>query len=150
MEPGTRDSNGLIILDRATCLELLATGMVAALAITEGALPVVLPVFYTLLGDDLVVGAAATGVLGRRLPGTVVSLCAHQIAPDLSNGWSVTVTGEAELLKGNPEHLRLPTWQPNVPRTIVRISTDIVSGRGIPDASNGGVTWLATREPLRS
>jgi hypothetical protein len=136
MEPALRDSNGLIILDRPSCLALLATGTVAALAITEGALPVVLPVFYTLIGDDLVVGAAATGVLGRRLPGTVVSLCVYQIAPDLSNGWSVTVTGEAALLKSQPEDLRLPTWQPNVARTIVRISTDIVSGREIPAASN--------------
>lgn len=127
--PSNRDANGYVILDRAACLQRLALRRVASLAITEHALPVVLPVLYTLDDEDIVVGAASTGVLGRRLPGNVVSLCVHDVADDLLSGWTVTVTGRAVPVAESTE---LRRWAAdNSRQVVVRIGTERISGRQI-------------------
>lgn len=72
-----RDAHGFVVLDRQACLERLAMHRVASLAITEHALPVVLPALYMLKGEDILVGASRTGILGRCLPDSVVSLCVN-------------------------------------------------------------------------
>ena len=91
-----RDTHGFVVLDRAACLDRLATRHLASVAVTSGALPLVLPVHYSLFGEHILMGADPTGVLGRRLPNHVISLCVHDIDDDLLSGWSVTVTGLAE------------------------------------------------------
>ncbi len=124
-----RDAHGFVVLDRRACLERLALHRVASLAITERALPVVLPALYTLKGEDILVGASRTGILGRCLPDSVVSLCVHDVADDLLSGWTVTVTGWAEPVAEAVEFRRWAT--DDLTQIVVRISTDYVSGRQI-------------------
>ena len=130
-----RDSSDFVVLDRPSCLERLAQNRVAAVAITDGALPVVLPALYLLRGEDILVAAAATGVLGRCMPNSIVSLCVHDLGENLSYGWTVTVTGRAEPI-GSPSELADPTafrqWGGgDSEQIVVRIATDRISGRQI-------------------
>jgi nitroimidazol reductase NimA-like FMN-containing flavoprotein (pyridoxamine 5'-phosphate oxidase superfamily) len=130
-----RDANGFEVLDRGTCLEHLAQHRLASLAITDGALPLVLPVLYTLYGEDILVGAAPTGILGRRMPNSIVSLCVHDLDDELLSGWTVTVTGRAEQVH-NPgdlvEDVDLRRWGVGQSsQVVVRIGTELISGRQI-------------------
>lgn len=130
-----RDANGFVVLDRDACLARLALRRVAALAITEGALPLVLPALYVLSGEDMLVGAARSGILGRRLPNSVISLCVHNVDEDLLSGWTVTTTGWAEPVSSPAElsgahALRQWTSDP-ASQVVVRVSTKHISGRQI-------------------
>jgi hypothetical protein len=131
------DRNGLIVLDRTACLERLRRRRIGSIALTEAALPVVVPAVYTLCGQDVVLTADATSLLGSRLPNAVVSLCVQDIPDDLSGGWSVTVTGLAAV----PDQARLralqwgglPAWgHQDWPSVVVVLSTDRIGGREIP------------------
>ncbi len=132
-----RDANGFAVLDRQACLDRLAQHRVASLAITDGALPLVLPALYALQGEDILVGAARTGILGRRMPNSVVSLCVHDLDDDLLSGWTVTVTGLADPIESPGDladlaDLDLRQW--GVGRStqvVVRIGTELISGRQI-------------------
>jgi nitroimidazol reductase NimA-like FMN-containing flavoprotein (pyridoxamine 5'-phosphate oxidase superfamily) len=130
-----RDSSDFVVLDRLSCLERLAQNRVATVAITDGALPMVLPVLYLLRGEDILVGAAASGVLGRRMPNNVVSLCVHDLGENLAYGWTVTVTGLAELIASPAQMVdseAFPQWgSGGSEQILVRIGTDRISGRQI-------------------
>lgn len=130
-----RDANGFVVLDRHGCLERLALHRVAALAITDRALPLVLPALYTLRGEDLLIVAASSGVLGRRLPNSVVSLCVHDLDDDLLGGWTVTVTGRAEPVDSPADLVaaaELRRWgSGDSSQIVVRVSTEHISGRQI-------------------
>ncbi len=131
-----RDANGFVVLDRYACLERLALHRVASVAITDGALPLVLPALYVLSGEDILVAAAQTGILGRRMPNSVVSLCVHDLDDELLSGWTVTVTGRAEVVISPdelPDACDLRRWGPgDSAQIVVRVDTDRISGRQIP------------------
>lgn len=134
-----RDSNGLVVLDRDACLRMLATRRVASVAITDGALPLVLPAMYLLHGDEIYVAADRHGILGRRLPENIVSLCVHDIADDFGTGWNVTVTSQARLVDDDeaPPTLEcaLPLWRRASKRgeghVVVKLGTERIAGRQI-------------------
>jgi hypothetical protein len=146
-----RDANGFVVLDRRACLERLAQRRVAALAITDHALPVVLPALYTLRGEDVLVGAASSGVLGRRMPDSVVSLCVHDLDDDLLNGWSVTVTGLAEVVTSLADLVaaaELRRWGTGeAVQVVVRIGTEHISGRLIHASHAASSSDLIQPEP---
>jgi nitroimidazol reductase NimA-like FMN-containing flavoprotein (pyridoxamine 5'-phosphate oxidase superfamily) len=125
-----RDTNGLVVLDRRACLERLAQRGISVVAITDGALPVALPVQYALVGEDVVLAAAEHGILGRCLPHNVVSICVSDLDESLSFGWTVTVTGLAEPVDPYPGHAgvhAIRRWG----SVVVRVGTEHVSGRQI-------------------
>ncbi len=128
-----RDANGFVVLDRWACLERLAQHRVAAVAITDHALPVVLPALYTVSGGSILIGAAGSGILGRRMPDSVVSMCVHDLDDDLLNGWTVTVTGLAELVTSLADLVavsELRRWgSAEASQVVVRVSTEHISGR---------------------
>jgi nitroimidazol reductase NimA-like FMN-containing flavoprotein (pyridoxamine 5'-phosphate oxidase superfamily) len=130
------DANGFVVLDRRACLDRLAQHRVAALAITDHALPVVLPAWYTLRNEDILVGASMTGILGRRMPDSIISLCVHDLDDELMSGWTVTVTGRAVALT-SPDDLAaaadLRQWgAEDATQIVVRVGTERISGRQIP------------------
>ncbi len=124
-----RDAHGFVILDRQACLQRLAMHRVASLAITEHALPLVLPALYMVQGEDILVGASRTGILGRCLPDSVVSLCVHDVDDDLLSGWTVTVTGWAQPVEEAAEFRRWATDE--LTQIVVRIGTEHISGRQV-------------------
>jgi hypothetical protein len=48
------DRNGLVVLDRQECLRLLGTATLGRIGITVRALPVILPVNFSLIGEQII------------------------------------------------------------------------------------------------
>lgn len=120
-------------LDRGESLRLLATVPVGRLIFTVNALPTVRPVNFVLAGELIVVRTAASSTVARKIDGAIVAFEADELDPVTCSGWSVTVTGRAELAT-DPEALaryrtlRLVPWAAGVRDAFVTISTELVEG----------------------
>lgn len=139
------DGTGARVLDDDECLRLLAGVRIGRVALTRDALPVILPVAFRLVGWDAVIrtGPGAVREAGRRQ--LVPCLEADSCATDWSSGWSVLVTGRAELLTephalATVRQLALPDWRRTIngedhDDVFVRIQTELISGRWFATAS---------------
>jgi nitroimidazol reductase NimA-like FMN-containing flavoprotein (pyridoxamine 5'-phosphate oxidase superfamily) len=130
------DRNGLQILDRDECIDLLAGGIVGRIAITANALPVVLPVNYVLLNDRIVVRTGRGTKLDAATRNAVVAFEVDELDFADGVGWSVLVTGVARELTA-PEELATASvspparWAPGPDGRYIAISVDMISGRRI-------------------
>jgi nitroimidazol reductase NimA-like FMN-containing flavoprotein (pyridoxamine 5'-phosphate oxidase superfamily) len=131
------DRNGLIVLDREACLARLARRRLATLALSDGALPVAVPAVYALADEMVYLAGSKGGLVGRCLPGSIVSMCVHDVDDDLAGGWSVTVTGLATPLKLTNSSLALlglvpsPWLADEGTRILVSLDTQRTTGREI-------------------
>ena len=124
------------VLDETECLRLLAREPVGRLALTDRALPVVLPVNFTLV-DNTIVFATASGLkLDAAHAGMVVCLEVDGFDRMTHGGWSVLATGRlAEI--SDPDRLeearRLPLspWALSQPEHYVELPIELLSGRRI-------------------
>lgn len=129
-----RDRNGLEILGRAECLQLLADNQVGRLAITSEALPVILPVNYRLVGEDILFRTDVGSKLDAATRGTVVAFEIDDHDPDEHRGWSVLVTGTARTLDADEtgslgQAAPIAHWAPGAGGRVVAVSTELVTGR---------------------
>jgi uncharacterized protein len=144
----THDRNGLEILDRASCLELLATAHVGRIALSMGALPVVLPVTFAMLGDDVLIGTVSGSRLEAAATNAVVAFEADRIDAIDQDGWSVLIQGVAAKIT-DPVELELArqallTSSPGVEGHYLRVASQVVSGRRLyPGGSWGKVASRA-------
>lgn len=130
------DHDGLEVLSRTECLRLLRTAVVGRLALTTGALPTVLPVNFTMHGDDVVFRTGRDARLDAATRDVVVAFEADEIDHVTRTGWSVVVTGVAREVTDPvvlaEEWVRdLPRWVPEGGSRVVAVSTDLVSGRRV-------------------
>jgi len=147
------DGSGARVLEDDECLRLLAGERIGRVALTRDALPVIVPVAFRLIGQDPVIraGPGAVREAGRRR--AVLCLEADGCATDWSSGWSVVVTGRAELLTephvlASVRRLALLDWRRNLDGDdhddlYVRIRTELISGRrfeSVSTACGGTVT----------
>lgn len=111
------------------------------LALTEGALPVLVPVVYRLEGDELTVWAGPG--LSPRVPDRheVVAFQTGAADPGATWAWSVLVQGRAHPL---PAGLELPRggstpgrWRCWSPSGVFQVHMDLVSGWMVGDAEPG-------------
>ena len=130
------DRNGLEVLDRTECLRLLASATLGRIGISSGALPVILPINFRLVGNTIVFRTTSVTKLDAATRGSVVAFEVDAMDPIEHTGWSVMVTGVArqvtdaeELDAMRPD--RVARWAPRGEDRIVAISTDMVSGRRI-------------------
>ncbi|MEW2494739.1 pyridoxamine 5'-phosphate oxidase family protein [Streptomyces nodosus] len=124
-------------LGSAEALRLLGSVSLGRIVFTHRALPTVRPVNHVLVEGHIVIrtheGAALTSYTRHNGgPGVVVAYEADAIDPETHLGWSVVVTGYAELVTdpGELERYR-PMLHPWVDRTMdhtVRIRPDLVTG----------------------
>jgi nitroimidazol reductase NimA-like FMN-containing flavoprotein (pyridoxamine 5'-phosphate oxidase superfamily) len=148
----TNDRNGLTILSRPECVEMLGTVPVGRIALSVGALPVVLPVNFAMLDDDVVIRTVAGSRLEAAATNAVVAFEADQVDPAAKGGWSVLVQGVASEIT-DPDELerarRMPLdpWS-GVDGHYLRIATRFVSGRRLAD--HGQVGGPAGRCRLRA
>jgi uncharacterized protein len=139
------DRNGLEILDRATCVQLLGSAHVGRIGLSMGALPVVLPVNFTMLDDDVLVRTAPGSKLEAAATNAVVAFEADKFDAIYHCGWSVLVQGVATEIT-DPLELEQAGRAPLTPWSGVnghylRVGTQIVSGRRLDPAgwwSRGG------------
>ena len=132
----TLDRNGLEILTREECMRLLATTHIGRMALSVGALPVVLPVNFTLMDGDIIIRTAGGSKMGAAMANAVVAFEIDGSDSLYHQGWSVLVRGVArpiteadELERAN--RLPLRPWASREASHYVRISTEVVSGRRV-------------------
>jgi nitroimidazol reductase NimA-like FMN-containing flavoprotein (pyridoxamine 5'-phosphate oxidase superfamily) len=144
------DVGPLEVLDRSTCLELLRTVGVGRLAWaeTDGHVQV-LPLNFALDGDDVVVrtgsGTLVTAVqAGRRL-----SFQADDLEPAVRGGWTVLITGAAQVVGPGSESERLARlvqpWAGGLKPVVVRLRAGDVKGRRLT-LHGGGVRVVRLHE----
>jgi len=130
------DRNGLEILDRDECRELLGTRVIGRIGVTVNALPVVLPVNYQLYDGQLIIQTERETRLADATHNTVVAFEVDNVDGDGSGGWSVAITGIANEIT-DPDvidqlrHLPFSRWVRNEDDRYVSISFDLMSGRRI-------------------
>ena len=90
-------------LDRDDCLRLLSTESFGRLAITTGALPVIVPVRYTIDGDRILTTAQPGSRLALGTGGAVVAFQADDSARNGWPTWTVSVTGKARTIVESAE-----------------------------------------------
>jgi hypothetical protein len=132
-DPGGR---GLVELDRAECLRLLAGHTVGRVVYSESALPAAQPVTYLLDDEEVLFGAAADSALAAAIRHHVVAFEVDQVDEASRSGWSVLGVGEAyEVLE--PTRLaelmaRLPApWGADRAQLALSIPLQQLTGRRI-------------------
>jgi nitroimidazol reductase NimA-like FMN-containing flavoprotein (pyridoxamine 5'-phosphate oxidase superfamily) len=130
------DRNGLEILEREECLQLLAASALGRIAVSSQALPVILPVNFLLDGDRILIRTSPGSKLQAATTNAVVAFEVDQIDPFTHAGWSVSVTGVASEIPAADArdvltNLPLAHWAPSPAEHVVAISTDLISGRRI-------------------
>lgn len=127
------DRNGLEVLGRAECLALLGTVPLGRLALSVSALPVVLPVGFTVDGDRLLVRTTRGSKLDAALAGAVVAFEADHYDEVTGDAWSVLVRGASSVLAHGPGDadrlLAASAWVPATADRWVAIPMDLVTGR---------------------
>jgi nitroimidazol reductase NimA-like FMN-containing flavoprotein (pyridoxamine 5'-phosphate oxidase superfamily) len=130
------DRNGLEILGRDECLQLLSGCSLGRVAVSVGALPVILPVNFLLDRERILIRTGPGTKLDAATRDSVVAFEVDHIDPFSHGGWSVCLTGMAREVKDEAElarvkELPLPHWAPNGVGHIMAVSIEIVSGRRI-------------------
>lgn len=134
----------LTSIPAAECALLLTRGRVGRVGVSQGALPVVLPVNYAILDGDIVIRTGAGTKLDAALAGAVVAFEIDCFDPMYHEGWSVMVQGRAHEVVDSDELKRARTlplkpWADGSRDRFVRISTERISGRRIapPNGKRG-------------
>jgi hypothetical protein len=126
------DRNGFEILGRDECLRLLASARLGRVGITSGALPVILPVNFRLIDDEIVFRTARGTKLDAATQGAVVAFEVDAMDPFDHTGWSVLVTGVArpiDIAARGIDPGRIARWAPSGDCSVVAVSTEMISGR---------------------
>jgi uncharacterized protein len=134
------DHAGLEILPFEVCLRLLASVPVGRVGFFADGEMVVLPVNHVIDGHDPVFRTAQGSKLSAAEGRSLVAFEADEYDPQTRSGWSVLVTGRAEVVYDEAEVRRLNRiglhpWATAVARPFwIRIRATSVSGRQTPDA----------------
>ena len=131
------DRAGLEILHLGDCFGLLGSVPVGRIGFLAGGEVVILPVNFLVDGQDVVFRTAAGSKLSSIEVGHYVGFEADAYDPVTESGWSVLVSGLAEIVEDDAEAARLDardlrSWgHPGEP-VWVRIRPSSVSGRRLP------------------
>jgi nitroimidazol reductase NimA-like FMN-containing flavoprotein (pyridoxamine 5'-phosphate oxidase superfamily) len=138
-------------LSRQECVDLLAAGTVARVAVTTPDGPHIVPVSYSVHGDAVVVRTSAYSLLGTYARDAVVALEIDGFVPRSSSGWSVVLRGRCSV-ETDPRAIREilsasagGPWAGGTRNLFLRLRTDQVSGRAV-----GDLTPAATQQVLES
>jgi uncharacterized protein len=113
------------------CRSLLQSQQVGRVAFTDPDGPVVLPINYTLVGDQVVVATSAYSSLARNAPSAPVAFEIDMVDEFTQSGWSVLVRGRTSVVEGQElSDVDLPQpWAAGVRTLFLKISAAEISGR---------------------
>jgi nitroimidazol reductase NimA-like FMN-containing flavoprotein (pyridoxamine 5'-phosphate oxidase superfamily) len=110
------------------CWRLLATAAVGRVGLVRGGLPCVLPV-NVCSAEDAVWFRVGPGVLlDAALAGDVLCVEVDEVDRVAHSGWSVLVTGRAEIAADRPD-LPVMAWGRPDADHLVRVKAELVTGR---------------------
>jgi uncharacterized protein len=124
-------SRGLEVLNYEECLELLARSSFGRIGVKIAEDPVVLPVYYALIDDEVVFRTDP----GTKLIAAVLETRVAFEVDDRDAGWSVLVIGRAHEVRAPAANVadlqeRLDVgWSPGERERVVRIELEKVTGR---------------------
>ena len=90
-------------LTRRACLALLEPGGHGRVAATMRAIPVIIPVSFALIGEDVAFTPGGGAGLAQAMENAVVAFEADQAGPDGHTAWEVHVTGVARRVCGGAD-----------------------------------------------
>lgn len=138
-------------LSRHECLTALRGQRLGRLAVSQNALPLILPVNYAMEGSNVVFRARQGGLLDRTCRNTVVAFETDQYDDATRLGWSVVIVGVANVLYAGDwlraVELGLSSAGAGDGAVFVKIVPGNITGRGIESAST--IESIAT-DPTRS
>lgn len=111
------------------CRRLLASTHIGRMALTVGALPVVLPVQYRLDGDRLLVRTPGHHDVGEGIDRQVVGFEADQLDLDHGVGWCVSVTGTVRTVDRADDVSPVHPWFSD--GAVLSLDTDVIAGHRI-------------------
>jgi hypothetical protein len=91
-------------LGEQECRRLLGTKPIGRLGFTEGAMPQILPVHYTVRGDEVIVVSLAGVKVSAAGRGDILTFEVDDYDPGTSEGWCVGVVGACRLVT-DPTHI---------------------------------------------
>ena len=119
---------------------------------TRQALPAVELVNFTLDDGDIIIRTDSSGKLAAATRGAVVAFEADNVDAIAHAGWSVTIVGYSRAVTDGADirHLEdaASSWAPGEDDHFIRISPEIVNGRGSPpsrrqEPHEASITWTA-------
>jgi nitroimidazol reductase NimA-like FMN-containing flavoprotein (pyridoxamine 5'-phosphate oxidase superfamily) len=125
----------LDVLTSEECEARLAGGGVGRFVFLAPQGPVALPVNFRFLDGDVIFHTRAEGVLAAAA-GSTVSFEADHIDEAMSEGWSVLITGRAQLVDEAAQleqraELEIEPWPGGRRDAVIRIAAETISGRAI-------------------
>lgn len=131
------DRNGLEVLDRQACLDLVGTATVGRVGVTTRALPTILPVNFTLHDERILIRTTPGTKLEAALSDTVVAFEVDDFDALGHSGWSVVVTGVARVLdQADVPAVPIARWAGGHDERVVAITCDLVEGRRMDPAQS--------------
>jgi len=132
-QPGNAELT-LVELERDECMRLLAGAGVGRVVFSSDCLPVAVPVNVAVVGDAVVFSTGFGGKLEAASRGEVLAIEADEIDRMYHTGWSVLVTGVAEVVPdpgavGWAQPLLSQSWLGHPDARLVRVPATLVSGR---------------------
>jgi uncharacterized protein len=137
------DRSGLEILHLGDCFTLLGSVPVGRIGFLAGGEVVILPVNFLVDGQDVVFRTAQGSKLSSIEVGHYVGFETDSYDPAARTGWSVVISGLAEIVDDEEESTRLDelgltSWGEGAAGLVwVRIRPSLVYGRRIPEAPPG-------------
>jgi nitroimidazol reductase NimA-like FMN-containing flavoprotein (pyridoxamine 5'-phosphate oxidase superfamily) len=131
-----RDRNGSEVLTRAECLELLGGTGLGRIGFSDRDEPTVLPVTYTVVGDEIVVSTAPGRLCDELSSGRIVACEVDHVDGLYRTGWSVLVRARARSCEDPAVAARvaagpLARWTPRRGDRLVALDTTDVTGRRV-------------------
>jgi nitroimidazol reductase NimA-like FMN-containing flavoprotein (pyridoxamine 5'-phosphate oxidase superfamily) len=128
----TLAGTGLAALDEAECLRLLASAPLGRIAVSDRALPSVLPVYFLLRGRTVLLRVSGAGRLAAATRAAVVAFEADEMGP--SGGWSVLGIGRTRSVRPDERAAAsgLRRWGPAEHDRFVAIGLEVLTGRRLP------------------
>ena len=125
-------------LDEAESVRRLEGGGVGRIVFVGEEGPTALPVSFALLDGDVVFRTSEQGAIARALEpeGVSVGFEVDHIDDAMSEGWSVLITGRAQLVD-DPAQLKqlaelgIEPWPGGHRGTVIRVAAETISGRAI-------------------
>jgi nitroimidazol reductase NimA-like FMN-containing flavoprotein (pyridoxamine 5'-phosphate oxidase superfamily) len=135
------DKSGLVVLTEGDCFALLETAPIGRVVYSDRALPVIVPVNFTLDGVDIVMRTGRRSRLATHAAGHVIAFEVDDIDATSRSGWSVVLTGILQLVDNRADvervvRLALRSWAPSAHDCYLRLRPDLVTVRRIPSASS--------------
>jgi len=126
-------------LSHTDCVQLLIRAQVGRVVFTVAALPAVVPVTFAVLDDAVVMCTASDTRLAAAADGGVLAFEIDDLDPPSRTGWSVVVTGVAELVTDALTRARIhgmvAPWAPGHHDVFIRLPLTVVTGRRIVAAT---------------